>query len=114
MFFLRRHRRKPQSILENSFLLVAGDLKVAAVYPQNDGNVMCDVTIPNKEIAFAYEKEVLNRTNQNNVSVSISQAMLKFEVDDPAVLLGKEYAGCGCFRLISYGMFCIIINRTTF
>ena len=58
-----------------SFLLVAGYLKVAAVYPQNDGNFMCDVAIPNKEIAFVYEKEVLNRTNRNNVSVSISQAI---------------------------------------
>lgn len=58
-----------------SFLLVAGYLKVAAVYPQNDGNFMCDVAIPNKEIAFVYEKEVLNRTNQNNVSISISQAI---------------------------------------
>ena len=58
-----------------SFLLVAGYLKVAAVYPQNDGNFMCDVAIPNKEIAFVYEKEILNRTNQNNVSISISQAI---------------------------------------
>ena len=58
-----------------SFLLVAGYLKVAAIYPQNDGNYMCDVAIPNKEIAFVYEKEVLNRTNQNSVSVSISQAI---------------------------------------
>lgn len=31
--------------------------------------------IPNKEIAFVYEKEILNRTNQNGVSVSISQAV---------------------------------------
>ena len=58
-----------------SFLLVAGYLKVAAIYPQNDGNFMCDVAIPNKEIIFVYEKEVLNRTNQNSVSVSISQAI---------------------------------------
>lgn len=36
---------------------------------------MCDVAIPNKEIAFVYEKEILNRTNQNGVSVSISQAV---------------------------------------
>lgn len=54
---------------------IAGYLKVSAVYPQNDGNFMCDVAIPNKEIAFVYEKEILNRTNQNGVSVSISQAV---------------------------------------
>lgn len=66
-------RKNPYSIY--SFLLVAGYLKVAAIYPQNDGNFMCDVAIPNKEIAFVYEKEILNRTNQNSVSVSISQAV---------------------------------------
>ena len=58
-----------------SFLLVAGYLKVAAIYPQNDGNYMCDVAIPNKEILYVYEKEVLNRTNQNNVSISVHQAI---------------------------------------
>lgn len=58
-----------------SFLLVAGYLKVAEIYPQNDGNYMCDVAIPNKEILYVYEKEVLNRTNQNNVSISIHQAI---------------------------------------
>ena len=58
-----------------SFLLVAGYLKVAAVYPQNDGNFMCDIAIPNKEISLVYEKEVLNRTNQNSVAISISQAI---------------------------------------
>lgn len=63
----------PNSIY--SFLLVAGYLKVAEIYPQNDGNYMCDVAIPNKEILYAYEKEVLNRTNQNNVSISIHHAI---------------------------------------
>lgn len=58
-----------------SFLLVAGYLKVATIYPQNDGNYMCDVAIPNKEILYVYEKEVLNRTNQNNVSISVHQAI---------------------------------------
>lgn len=58
-----------------SFLLIAGYLKVAAVYPQFDGNFMCDVAIPNKEIAYVYEKEVLNRTNQNGVAISIQQAI---------------------------------------
>ena len=63
-----------------SFLLVAGYLKVAKVYPQSDGNFMCDVAIPNKEIAFVYEKEILNKTNQQITSISISQAI--FSQDD--------------------------------
>ena len=66
-------QNNPNSIY--SFLLVAGYLKVAEIYPQNYGNYMCDVAIPNKEILYVYEKEVLNRTNQNNVSISIHQAI---------------------------------------
>lgn len=66
-------QNNPYSIY--SFLLVAGYLKVASIYPQYDGNFMCDVSIPNKEIAFVYEKEILNRTNQNNISISIQQAI---------------------------------------
>ena len=66
-------QNNPYSIY--SFLLVAGYLKVAVVYPQNDGNFMCDVAIPNKEISFVYEKEILNRTNQNSVAISINQAI---------------------------------------
>ena len=66
-------QNNPYSIY--SFLLVAGYLKVGSIYPQYDGNFMCDVSIPNEEIAFVYEKEILNRTNQNNISISIQQAI---------------------------------------
>ena len=66
-------QNNPDSIY--GFLLVAGYLKVANIYPQSDGNFMCDVAIPNKEITFVYEKEVLNRTNQNSLAISISQAI---------------------------------------
>lgn len=66
-------QNNPYSIY--SFLLVAGYLKVANIYPQSDGNFMCDVAIPNKEITFVYKKEVLNRTNQNSLAISISQAI---------------------------------------
>ena len=78
-------QNNPYSIY--SFLLIAGYLKVASVYPQNDGNFMCDVAIPNKEIAFVYEKEVLNRTNQNNISISISQAIFSGDTKKLQILL---------------------------
>ena len=78
-------QNNPYSIY--SFLLIAGYLKVASVYPQNDGNFMCDVAIPNKEIAFVYEKEVLNRTNQNNISISISQAIFLGDTKKLQILL---------------------------
>ncbi|MBQ7152996.1 MAG: AAA family ATPase [Clostridia bacterium] len=58
-----------------SFLLVAGYLKVVKVYPQHDGNYMCDVAIPNKEIAFVYSKEILGRTGRTGEAISIRQAL---------------------------------------
>ncbi len=58
-----------------SFLLIAGYLRVSALYPQHDGNFMCDVTIPNREIAYVYQKEILAKTNQSGLSVSIQQAL---------------------------------------
>lgn len=63
-----------------SFLLVAGYLKVARSYPQHDGNFMCDVAIPNKEIAFVYEREVLNKAGRMNAAVSVQQAI--FSADE--------------------------------
>lgn len=77
-----------------SFLLVAGYLKAAATYPQNDGNFMCDVAIPNKEIIFVYEKEVLNRTNQNNTSISINQAIFSRDAKKLQIVSEKENAKC--------------------
>ncbi|MDD6353337.1 MAG: AAA family ATPase [Lachnospiraceae bacterium] len=69
------------------FLLVAGYLKIANIYPQSDGNFMCDVAIPNKEITFVYEKEVLNRTNQNSLAISISQAIFSKDTQKLQALL---------------------------
>lgn len=78
-------QNNPYSIY--SFLLVAGYLKVANIYPQSDGNFMCDVAIPNKEITFVYEKEVLNRTNQNSLAISISQAIFSRDTKKLQALL---------------------------
>lgn len=78
-------QNNPYSIY--SFLLVAGYLNVANIYPQSDGNFMCDVAIPNKEITFVYEKEVLNRTNQNSLAISISQAIFSKDTQKLQALL---------------------------
>lgn len=78
-------QNNPYSIY--SFLLVAGYLKVANIYPQSDGNFMCDVAIPNKEITFVYEKEVLNRTNQNSLAISISQSVFSKDTQKLQTLL---------------------------
>ena len=78
-------QNNPYSIY--SFLLVAGYLKIANISPQSDGNFMCDVAIPNKEITFVYEKEVLNRTNQNSLAISISQAIFSKDTQKLQALL---------------------------
>ncbi len=63
-----------------SFLLVAGYLKVSKVYPQYDGNYMCDVAIPNKEIAYVYEKEVLSKMGKTSFSILIRQAIFNNDI----------------------------------
>ena len=80
-------QNNPHSIY--SFLLIAGYLRVSAIYPQHDGNFMCDVAIPNKEIAFVYEKEVLNKTKQNGTSVAIQQAIFSGDATKLQNLLEK-------------------------
>ena len=50
--------KNPSSIY--SFLLVAGYLRVEEKQENND-SVYCKVAIPNKEISFVYEKEILNK-----------------------------------------------------
>lgn len=72
-----------------SFLLISGYLKVDKVYPQSDGNYMCDVAIPNKEIAFVYEKEVISKTGRESIAVAIQQAIFKNDVKNLQELLEK-------------------------
>ena len=44
-----------------SFLLVAGYLKVLRTTTSFNGDFMCEVALPNKEIAFVYHKEILQQ-----------------------------------------------------
>lgn len=44
-----------------SFLLVAGYLKVLNTTPSFNGDFMCEVALPNKEISFVYNKEILQK-----------------------------------------------------
>ena len=66
-------QQNPYSVF--SFLLIAGYLKIAKTYPQHDGNYMCDLAIPNKEISFVYEREVLNKAGTMSASIAIQQAI---------------------------------------
>lgn len=52
-------KNDPSSIY--SFLLVAGYLKVVKSDPSVGVDLMCEVALPNKEIAFVYNKEILTK-----------------------------------------------------
>lgn len=103
-----------------SFLLVSGYLKVSAVYPQYDGNFMCDLAIPNKEIAYVYEKEVLDKTNRNGIAISISQAIFSGDTDKLQKLLDRfmlesisyfDYANEGFYHGMMLGLCAVLSNR---
>ena len=103
-----------------SFLLIAGYLKVAAIYPQHDGNFMCNVAIPNKEIAYVYEKEVLNRTNQNGAAISIQQAIFSGNAQKLQALLedfmlhsisSMDGANEGFYHGMMLGLCAVLGNR---
>ena len=49
-------RKNPSSVY--SFLLVAGYLKAVKTEPSPLGDFMCEVAVPNREISFAYRKEI--------------------------------------------------------
>lgn len=68
-----------------SFLLVAGYLKVAGVRPLYDGNTLCEIAIPNKEIYYVYQKEILtilSRTMSESTAISIQQAILLQDISE--------------------------------
>ncbi len=50
-------QKNPSSVY--SFLLVAGYLKIVKANLSAGGDYMCEVALPNKEIAFVYNKEIL-------------------------------------------------------
>ena len=52
-------RSNPSTIY--SFLLVTGYLKVLKTTPSFNGDFMCEVALPNREIALVYNKEILQR-----------------------------------------------------
>lgn len=108
----------PHSIY--SFLLIAGYLRVSTIYPQHDGNFMCDVAIPNKEIAFVYEKEVLNKTNQSGVAASIQQAIFSGDAAKLQTLLENfmlhsisslDGANEGFYHGMVLGLCAVLSNR---
>jgi len=66
-----------------SFLLAAGYLKTLKKDELYDGNSICDMAIPNKEISYVYEKEILTALSDiipQSVAINIQQSMIKQDV----------------------------------
>lgn len=69
-------RKNPSSIY--SFLLVAGYLKVLKKEPSFSGDYMCEVSLPNQEIAHVYNKEILEKLDTimpQSIAAAIQEAM---------------------------------------
>lgn len=76
-------KRDPSSIF--SFLLVAGYLKNTEIVPQGDGNYMCKIAIPNKEISYVYAKEIIAKLNpegMESTAARIRQAVYERDVGE--------------------------------
>lgn len=61
-----------------SFLLVAGYLRVLKTTPSFNGDFMCEVALPNREISLVYHKEILQQLNNiipQSIAVSIQEAI---------------------------------------
>ena len=78
-----RIRENPSSVY--SFLLVTGYLKlVSAELSMGDG-YMCEVALPNKEIAYVYKKEILEKLDgliPQSTAISIQEALYTGNADD--------------------------------
>ena len=75
-------KSNPSSVY--SFLLVAGYLKVIRAEPSFSGDFMCEVALPNKEIMFVYNKEILQKLNgivPQATAISIQEAIYAGNTD---------------------------------
>ena len=69
-------RNNPSTIY--SFLLVAGYLKTIKTSLSFNGDFMCEVALPNKEISFVYKKEVLQKLDYmipQSTAIAIQEAI---------------------------------------
>ena len=74
----------PSSIY--SFLLMTGYLKNDGISPQSDGNYICNVSIPNREISYVYEKEILTRWGIPETESTVARIQQAFYEQDEAKL----------------------------
>ena len=74
-------KSNPSSVF--SFLLAAGYLKAVKAELSFNGDYMCEVALPNKEIAFVYKKEILERLREmihQSTAISVQEALYRGDV----------------------------------
>ncbi|MBE5833813.1 MAG: hypothetical protein E7309_04175 [Butyrivibrio sp.] len=83
-------QKNPSSIY--SFLLMSGYLTTNDAELLFDGNTMCELKIPNKEIQIVYEKEIINRAGSlvsQETSINLQAALLSDDEEMLQKLLEK-------------------------
>lgn len=74
-------RNNPSSVY--SFLLMCGYLRIQELVIDYSGNYMCKVSLPNKEIALVYKKEIINRLHKvvpQSVAIGIQEAIFTRDI----------------------------------
>lgn len=75
-------QKNPSSVY--SFLLMAGYLKIVNTNLSHSGEYMCQVALPNKEIAFVYNKEILSTLEAmipESTAISIREAIYMNDIN---------------------------------
>ncbi len=83
-------QNNPSSVY--SFLLVAGYLKIKKMGLSFSGDFMCEVALPNREINFVYNKEILQKLEHiipQATATAIQEAIYSGNVEKLQDLLGK-------------------------
>jgi len=108
-----------------SFLLVAGYLKVVKVEPSFSGDFMCEVALPNKEIMFVYNKEILRKLHgiiPQATAIAIQEAIfsgnaLQFQTGLKRLLLQSascyDTVGENFYHGLVLGLCAMLDNRYT-
>lgn len=114
-------RNNPSSVY--SFLLVAGYLKVVKSEPSFSGDFMCEVALPNREIAFVYNKEILQKLTDiipQSTAISIQEALYANRADELQKLIHRlllqsvsfyDTAGENFYHGLVLGLCVVMDNR---
>ncbi len=114
-------QNNPSSVY--SFLLVAGYLRMVKVELSFSGDFMCEVALPNKEITFVYNKEILQKLHHiipQAVAISIQEAICSGNATQLRQQLGKlliqsvsyyDTAGENFYHGLVLGLCAMLDNR---